>query len=116
MAWRAQVEEHWRTTEQFKRVDFYHIIPNTRRMLVRQDAWPADLRWVREDFDKYFRKLTADERTDRGSSLTQASLEHILQMSPRFFVAADQRVIKTTSGVDGWKWYIAPVLKELVGV
>jgi hypothetical protein len=82
-------------------------------MLRLPETWPAEFRWIREAYMKDWESLTANDRTNGGARITTP--EWGLGLSPRFFVANDDKLVTSTTGVYGWTNTIAPVLEKLVG-
>lgn len=65
--------------------------------MLQEQSWPADVRWMLTDF------LMSDEGAQRGL------------WTPRFFVAQDQKILLTATGLDGWKSKIWPQILDVAG-
>lgn len=87
----------WRQSEQFRRVDYRRVELNWRLLTLPRE-WPDDIRWVVEEFRK----------TEDGRGIKQ-------RYSPRFFIAADRKLIVTDTGQRGWDATIVPKLRTMVG-
>ena len=73
------------------------IYPADKPFVLKDEAWPADLRWVREAF----------LATDEGKSRPDAT--------PRFILAQDNKVILAAAGNAGWKDQMWPKIQEVTG-
>jgi hypothetical protein len=78
--------------------------------VIEPREWPEDLRWVLEAFLQEVDYLTANDQSTVGVSGLQARY-----VSPRFYVVQGRKLLVTAPGEAGWKYYIAPRLKEIVG-
>ena len=65
--------------------------------MLQEQSWPADVRWMLADFQM------SDEGAQRA------------YWTPRFFVAQDQKIVLTATGLDGWKTKIWPKILEVTG-
>lgn len=104
MRWRAQVQEHWSKTEQFKLLEYREYYALRWKLVADINYWPNDLKWVYELF-KVRQKSSEDSKNPFSD-----------YWSPRFFLVKDGELLYTSTGIHGWQSDIAPRLKELVGV
>ena len=100
-------------TDQFRRVDYVKIEPARWRMLLNEETWPAELRWVRQQFIDNWRTLTTHDQQGIGSA--PAHIDRALSTSPRFFIVSDGKLVMAVPGLSGWKTFAAPLLTTLVG-
>jgi hypothetical protein len=73
------------------------VHPADKPFVLKDEAWPADARWVREAF------LASDE----GKAKPDAT--------PRFILAQDNKVILAVTGNAGWKDQMWPKITEITG-
>ena len=73
------------------------VHPADKPFVLKDEAWPADARWVREAF------LASDE----GKAKPDAT--------PRFILAQDNKVILAVTGNAGWKDQMWPKIAEITG-
>ena len=66
-------------------------------MILKEEFWPADARWVLTDF------LMSDEGAQRGNA------------TPRFILARGDKILFTTTGNAGWKEKMWPRIVEVTG-
>jgi hypothetical protein len=94
------VEPVWRQTEQFKKVEYVRVEVRSARSLTRRSEWPEEYRWVLDLF------LESDASEGVRSLYT-----------PRFVIAsrAENRILLTSSGNEGWSRTIKPWLDRHVG-
>ena len=103
------MQDDWKKTEQYARVEFRTIYTSTWRQVVVPKEWPGDLRPVLEEF-----LASPDKWTSEGARRAYGGMA--VYGSPRFFVVVDGKLAYTDVGLDGWLYGVAPKLKELVGV
>lgn len=89
----------WRNTPQYAAVEYRRIEVNSWRLVILPSEWPADLRWIVEEFRK-----------------TEAGRNHESKWSPRFYVVQDHKLLRTAAGFGGWDNEIQPLLKRITGV
>jgi hypothetical protein len=104
----------WTKSAQFAHVDYRVIEAPQWRMLLDQETWPRDIQWIRQQFTSGWRKFVVHDQSGRG--VNPAHLDHALGLSPRFYVAHDQKLILSVAGYAGWQANVAPLLFSLVGV
>jgi hypothetical protein len=66
-------------------------------LILKEQFWPADARWILTDFQM------SDEGAQRGN------------VTPRFILAQDHKIIFTATGNDGWKTKMWPKILEVTG-
>ena len=71
--------------------------PASPELMLQEQSWPEDARWILTDFQM------SDEGAQRG------------YWTPRFFLAQDQKIVLTTTGLDGWKKKMWPRILEVTG-
>jgi hypothetical protein len=82
-------------------------------MLLDDSSWPADVRWLREQFVADWQKFAVHDQSGHG--FTPGHIDHALGSSPRFFVGHNGKLVLSVPGLSGWKTKVAPLLAELVG-
>jgi hypothetical protein len=65
--------------------------------ILKEEHWPVDARWVLTEF------LMSDEGAQRGN------------VTPRFILAQDKKIIFTATGNAGWKEKMWPKIVEVTG-
>lgn len=93
--WRTKWEPIFIGTPAYKKMDYRAIYPATASLLLKQDSWPADTRWVLDTF------LASEDGVKRGNVV------------PRFLLAQSQQVIATATGNDGWRDYMWPTIMDV---
>ncbi|HEU5093698.1 MAG TPA: hypothetical protein VFT77_01025 [Reyranella sp.] len=73
------------------------VHPANASLILEEQYWPADARWVLADF------LASDEGRQRGD------------WTPRFILAQDHKIAFTVTGNDGWKQKMWPRILEVTG-
>jgi len=73
------------------------IYPKDKPLVLTDDAWPAEIRWVRAAF----------LATEEGKARPDAT--------PRFILAQDDKVILAAAGNAGWKDQMWPKILEVTG-
>jgi hypothetical protein len=73
------------------------VYPADKPFVLKDEAWPTELRWVREAF----------LATDEGKARPDAT--------PRFILAQDNKVILASRGNAGWKDEMWPKIQEVTG-
>jgi hypothetical protein len=73
------------------------VHPANLPLVLKDEAWQADARWVREAF----------LATEEGKARPDAT--------PRFILAQDNKVILAVTGNGGWKDKMWPKLLEVTG-
>ena len=72
--WRAQWEPLFAKSDAYKKVDFRAVYPADSALLLKQESWPADLRWILDTF------LASEDGVQRG------------KVTPRFFLAQNRQI------------------------
>jgi hypothetical protein len=73
------------------------VHPADGTLILKEDHWPADARWVLTEF------LMSDEGAQHGNH------------TPRFILAQDSKIVFTTTGNAGWKEQMWPKIVEVTG-
>jgi hypothetical protein len=73
------------------------VHPPDAPYILKEEHWPADARWVLTEF------LMSDEGAQRGN------------VTPRFILARDRKIIFTATGNAGWKETMWPKIVEVTG-
>ena len=73
------------------------VHPANQTLVLKEENWPADSRWVRTAF------LDSDEGKSRPDA------------TPRFILAQDGKVILAVTGNAGWKDKMWPKIVEVTG-
>ena len=71
--------------------------PANGSLILKEESWPAEARWILTEF------LMSDEGAQRGN------------VTPRFIIAQNQKIILTATGNGGWKDTIWPQVQKLTG-
>ena len=66
-------------------------------LILKEESWPADVHWILTEF------LMSDEGAQRGN------------VTPRFIMAQDNKIIFTATGNAGWKDRMWPKVLEVTG-
>jgi hypothetical protein len=90
--WRAQWEPLFVASDAYKKVDFRAIYPTDSALLLKQETWPADLRWILDTF------LASEDGVQRG------------KLTPRFFLVQNRQVTFTATGITGWREAMWPMI------
>ena len=73
------------------------VHPPDAPYILQEEYWPADARWILTEF------LMSDEGAQRGN------------VTPRFILANNKKIVFTTVGNGGWKEQMWPKIKEVTG-
>src|SRR5882724_1392129 len=95
--WRAQWEPLFVNSDGYKKLDFRAVYPADSSLLLKQESWPADLRWVLDTF------LASEDGVQRG------------RVTPRFFLAQNRQVTFTATGIAGWRDAMWPMILSVTG-
>lgn len=71
--------------------------PANGSLLLKEDSWPADARWVLTEF------LMSEEGAQRGS------------VTPRFILVQNEKIILTVTGNAAYKEKMWPKILEITG-
>ncbi|TWS95820.1 hypothetical protein [Reyranella sp. CPCC 100927] len=71
--------------------------PANGSLILKEESWPAEARWILTEF------LMSDEGAQRGN------------VTPRFIIAQNQKIVLTATGNGGWKDTIWPRIQEMTG-
>lgn len=73
------------------------VHPANQTLVLKEESWPADARWVRKAF------LDSEEGKARPDA------------TPRFILAQDGKIILAVTGNAGWKNQMWPRILEVTG-
>ena len=73
------------------------VHPADGTLILKEEHWPADARWVLTEFQM------SDEGAQRGNR------------TPRFILAQNGKIVFTTTGNAGWKDQMWPKIVEVTG-
>ncbi len=73
------------------------VYPANGSLILKEESWPADARWVLTEF------LMSDEGAQQGNR------------TPRFILAQNQKILFTATGNGGWKEKMWPKVLEVTG-
>jgi hypothetical protein len=93
--WRSKWEPIFVGTPAYKKMDYRAIYPATVSLLLKQESWPADIRWVLDTF------LASEDGAQRGTVV------------PRFLLVQNQQVIFTATGNKGWQEAMWPTIMDV---
>lgn len=93
--WRSQWQPIFAGSPAYKMVDFRTVTAPTAQALLKQAAWPADLRWVLDTF-----------------LMSQAGQWQEYE-TPRFFLLQDGAITASTGGNNGWRDFMWPTLLDV---
>ena len=80
-----------------KKLDYRVVYPANQSLVMHDEFWPADAKWVMAAF------LASDEGKWRP------------QATPRFILAQDGKVTLAVTGNAGWKDKMWPKIQEVTG-
>jgi hypothetical protein len=84
-------------SEAYKQIDYRVVHPSDAPYILNEEYWPADARWILTEF------LMSDEGAQRGN------------ITPRFILGRDKKIIFTATGNAGWKDKMWPKIEEVTG-
>ena len=84
-------------SEACKKLDYRIVHPANLSLVLNEEYWPTDARWVREVF------LESEEGKARPD------------VTPRFILAQDGKIILAVTGNAGWKDKMWPKVQEVTG-
>jgi hypothetical protein len=84
-------------SDAYKKLDYRVVHPADLPLILKEENWPADTRWVLAAF------LASEEGTQRPNA------------TPRFILAQDNKIIFTATGNAGWKDKMWPKVLEVTG-
>lgn len=93
--WRTQWEPLFVASPVYKKLDYRVIYPERSALLSKQQAWPADLRWLLDTF-----------------LMSQVGVQEGFEV-PRFFLVQNRQVTFSTSGNNGWREVMWPTLQDV---
>ncbi|HEX2885347.1 hypothetical protein [Vineibacter terrae] len=73
------------------------VHPANGSLILKEESWPQEAMWILTEF------LMSDEGAQRGN------------VTPRFIIARDQKILLTATGNNGWKDTIWPRIQALTG-
>lgn len=84
-------------SEAFKKIDYRIVHPPNGDLILKEEFWPADARWILTEF------LMSDEGAQRGN------------VTPRFILANNKKIVFTATGNTGWKEQMWPKIEDVTG-
>jgi hypothetical protein len=84
-------------SEACKKLDYRVVHPADKSLVLNEESWPADAKWVKTAF------LASDEGQARPDA------------TPRFILAQDGQIILACTGNAGWKDKMWPKILEVTG-
>lgn len=93
--WEKQWEPIFTASPASKKVTIRKINAPTKKALLQQSSWPADLRWLLDVF------LMSQEGVQDGYD------------TPRFFLLQDNSISFTSTGVNGWREFMWPTILDM---
>jgi hypothetical protein len=85
-------------SEACKKLDYRIVHPANLSLVLNEEHWPPDAKWVREAF------LASEEGQARPDT------------TPRFILAQDGKIILAVTGNAGWKDKMWPKILEVTGI
>ena len=73
------------------------VHPANGDLILKEESWPADALWILTEFQM------SEEGAQRGN------------VTPRFILAQDKKIIFTATGNAGWKEKMWPKILEVTG-
>lgn len=73
------------------------VHPANGDLILKEESWPADARWVLTEF------MMSEEGAQRGNR------------TPRFILAQNGKIVFTATGNNGWKDQMWPKIVEVTG-
>jgi hypothetical protein len=73
------------------------VHPADGSLILKEESWPANSRWILTEF------LMSDEGAQRGN------------VTPRFLLMQDEKIIFTATGNIGWKEKMWPKIMDVTG-
>ena len=84
-------------SEAFAKINYRIVHPANGDLILKEEFWPADARWILTEFQM------SEEGAQRGN------------VTPRFILAQNKKIIFTTTGNGGWKEKMWPKILEVTG-
>jgi hypothetical protein len=84
-------------SEAFTKIDYRIVHPANGDLILKEEFWPADARWILTEFQM------SEEGAQRGNR------------TPRFILTQDKKIIFTCTSNDGWKEKMWPKILEVTG-
>lgn len=81
----------------FKKLDYRVVHTANVSTILQEQNWPADSRWILTEF------LMSDEGAQRPN------------LTPRFILGSNDKIVFTTVGGRGWKEEMLPKIIEIAG-
>ena len=73
------------------------VHPANGSLILKEESWPKEALWILTEF------LMSDEGAQRGN------------VTPRFIIVQDRKIVLTATGNGGWKDTIWPKIREMTG-
>ena len=84
-------------SEAISKIDYKVVHPANGDLILKEESWPADARWILTEF------LMSEEGAQRGNR------------TPRFILAQNGKILFTATGNAGWKDQMWPKIVEVTG-
>jgi hypothetical protein len=95
--WRRQSEQPFQKSDAFQKLDYRVVFPKSGDLMLKEESWPADARWVLAEF--------LNTREGKGLATDQ----------PHFILAQDKKIILVAVGNGGWPIKMLPKIAEVTG-
>ena len=95
--WQSRSEPEFLKSDAFKKLDYRVVFAKTGELMLKEESWPADARWVLAEF------LTTKEGKDLWSD------------QPYFILAQDKKIVLVVRGNGNWTDKMLPKITELTG-
>ncbi len=95
--WRSRSEGAFQKSDAFKKLDYRVVFPKTGELMLKEDSWPADVRWVLPEFVK----------TREGRDLWTDQ--------PHFILVQDKAIVLVARGNGDWTDKMLPKIAEVTG-
>ena len=93
--WEKQWEPIFTASPAAKKVTIRKINAPTKKALLQQSSWPADLRWLLDVF------LMSEQGVQNGYD------------TPRFFLLQNNQISFTSVGNNGWREFMWPMILDM---
>ena len=95
--WRSRSEPAFKKSDAFTKLDYRVVVAKTPNLLLKEETWPADARWV----------LTEFLATKEGKDLWPDQ--------PHFILAQDKKIVLVIRGNGNWQEKMLPKIAEVTG-
>lgn len=95
--WRSRSEPAFKKSDAFAKLDYRVVVAKAPELLLKEETWPADARWVLTEF------LTTKEGKDLWPD------------QPHFILAQDKKIVLVVRGNGFWQEKMLPKIAEVTG-